>query len=183
MPNAAKLVIVPLVNGFEEIETVTPVDLLRRAGTEVLLASVSGVSLLTGRCGMTIRCDTTLDALDGRACDMLLIPGGPGVAALRADPRIAALARRLHDAGAIVAAICAAPAVLGDAGLLTGRKFTAHYSVHPEFTDADGASPVVVDGRIITSRGAGTALPFGLALVERLYGPAISADIARQIMA
>lgn len=178
----AKTVIVPLVNGFEEIETVVPVDLLRRAGAEVLLCSVDGSALHRGRCGMSLAADTALDDVADMPCDLLLIPGGPGVAALRADRRIAAMASRTHAAGAIVAAICAAPAVLGDAGLLRGRRFTAHFSVHPEFPDADGSSAVVADSRVITSRGAGTAMAFGLALVESLYGPAARRDIETQIM-
>jgi 4-methyl-5(b-hydroxyethyl)-thiazole monophosphate biosynthesis len=82
-----------------------------------------------------------------------------------------------------VAAICAAPSVLADAGLLAGRRFTIHASMHPEFPHALTGEPVVTDGDIITSRGAGTALPFGLELVGRLYGAAAAASVAAQVMA
>lgn len=177
-----KTVIVPLVDGFEEIETVVPVDLLRRAGAEVTLASLPGCALHRGRCGMSLAADTSFDEVAGMPCDMLFIPGGPGVAALRADGRVAALAARVHANGATVAAICAAPAVLADAGLLRGRRFTAHFSVHPEFPDADASQAVIADTGVITSRGAGTAMAFGLSLVESLCGAQARDEVARQIM-
>ena len=182
-PPPSKTVLVPLVNGFEEIETVTPVDLLRRAGAEVILASVTGEMLLKGRCGMVLKTDSPLDSVIDRKFDMLFLPGGPGVAALRADGRPASLARRMHDTGATVAAICAAPTVLADAGLLAGRRHTAHFSVHAELPSAEATQAVVCDGRILTSRGAGTALPLGLAMIRSLYGSAAEAEISRQIMA
>jgi 4-methyl-5(b-hydroxyethyl)-thiazole monophosphate biosynthesis len=171
-----------LVDGFEEIETVAPVDLLRRAGAEVTVASLSGETLVTGRCGIVLRTDTVLggDAADGY--DLLLIPGGPGVKALRADGRPARLAQAFVGTGRPVAAICAAPTVLADAGLLCGR-FTAHYSVHEELPSALGEERVVEDGLIITSRGAGTAIEFGLTLVRRLFGEAKARELADAIMA
>jgi 4-methyl-5(b-hydroxyethyl)-thiazole monophosphate biosynthesis len=170
-----------LVTGFEEIETVAP-DLLRRAGAEVALASVSGDTLVTGRCGMTLHADVTLAEVASESFDLLLIPGGPGVKALRADGRPAILAKAFVDAGRPVAAICAAPTVLSDAGLLAGRRFTAHYSVHGELPQALGTERVVEDGLLITSRGAGTAVEFGLALVRRLFGEAKAQEIAHAIM-
>ena len=170
-----------LVDGFEEIEAVTPVDLLRRAGVEVVMASL-GQGIVTGRCGIRLVADTLLDSVTPADFDLLLIPGGPGVAALRTDGRPAALAREFHEAGKTVAAICAAPLVLKDAGLLEGRNFTAHSAAHDELPGVS-LERVVIDGNLITSRGAGTALDFGLALVRCLAGDAAADEVAKAIMA
>jgi len=176
-----KRVLCLLVDGFEEIETVTPVDLLRRAGVEVVMASL-GQGTVTGRCGIRLEADTTLDVVAPEGFDLLLIPGGPGVAALRADGRPAALARDFSEAGKTVAAICAAPLVLKDAGLLDGRDFTAHSATYGELPGVC-SERVVIDGNLITSRGAGTALDFGLALVRHLAGDAAADEVAKAIMA
>lgn len=178
-----KRVLCLLAPGFEEIETITPIDLLRRAGAEVVIASVIGEKLVTGRCQMVVQTDASLGEVMGQDFDLLLIPGGPGVKALRADGRPAQLARDFVAAGKPVAAICAAPAVLGDAGLLAGKRFTAHFSVHPELPQALAGERVVEDGLLITSRGAGTAVDFGLALVRRLFGDTAADEVARAIMA
>jgi 4-methyl-5(b-hydroxyethyl)-thiazole monophosphate biosynthesis len=171
-----------LVPGFEEIELVAPVDLLRRAEAEVVIASVSGEKSVTGRCGVTIQSDVRLEDVVGESFDLLFIPGGPGVKALRADGRAARLARSFAAQGRPVAAICAAPTVLADAGLLAGRRFTAHFSVHAELPGVLPHERVVKDGNLITSRGAGTAVEFGLALVRELFGEAKAAAIGESIM-
>lgn len=172
-------VLVLLPEGFEEIETVTPIDLLRRAGAEVTTAALAEGIHVTGRSGITLHADTTLSAVSGNPYDLLLLPGGPGVKLLRADPRVAALVRAHAAAHSWLAAICAAPAVLHDSGLLTGRRYTAHFSVASELTATLAHERVVVDGKLITSRGAGTSLDFGLALVEHLF----SAEKARELSA
>jgi len=176
-----KQVLCLLVDGFEEIETVTPVDLLRRAGVEVVIASVQG-KLATGRGGIRVEADVVLADIDPAGFDLLLIPGGPGVWELRRDGRAAMLAKDFHAAGKSVAAICAAPLVLMDAGLLEGRRFTAYHSVREELGGGLDER-VVVDGDIITSRGAGTAMDFALALVARLAGPEAAEQVAAEIMA
>jgi 4-methyl-5(b-hydroxyethyl)-thiazole monophosphate biosynthesis len=183
MSDKAKRVLCVLGPGFEEIETVAPVDLLRRAGVEVVIASVSGELLVTGRCQIALKADTSLADVRPETFDLLLIPGGPGVKALRADGRPARLAAEFVASGRLVAAICAAPTILADAGLLTGRRFTAHFSVHDELPQALGLERVVEDGLIVTSRGAGTAVEFGLALVARLCGEAARDEVSRAIMA
>jgi 4-methyl-5(b-hydroxyethyl)-thiazole monophosphate biosynthesis len=170
-------------DGFEEIETLAPVDLLRRAGAEVVLASVGSGRWLTGRCGVRVEAEVMLSEVETGLFDVLLIPGGPGVKALRADGRPARLAREFVDGGRWVAAICAAPTVLADAGLLAGRRFTAHASVQGELPLALGGERVVEDGPLVTSRGAGTALDFGLAMVRRLFGEERAREIALAIMA
>ena len=170
-----------LADGFEEIETVTPVDLLRRAGAEVVTASITSMHV-TGRSGIVMHADAILTDVMEQDFDLLFIPGGPGVKALRADGRPAQLAKHFSSLHKTVSAICAGPTVLHDAGLLEGRRFTAHFSVHPELPGASKDERVVVDDRLITSRGAGTAVEFGLALVTALLGPEKSAEVAAAIM-
>jgi len=177
----SKRVLCLLVQGFEEIETVTPVDLLRRAGVEVVLAGLTELSV-TGRNGITLHADALLEKISACDFDLLFIPGGPGVGELLKDGRAAELAQEFTTAGKTVAAICAAPLILDDAGLLNGKKFTAHSSVHKDLPGVL-TDRVVVDGNLITSRGAGTALDFGLALVERLTDKQTAQQISADIMA
>ncbi len=166
-----KRVLVPLAEGFEELEAVTIIDVLRRAGIDVVVASLAG-SPVTGSHGIRLAADTPLAALAEQDFDMIALPGGmPGADHLRKDARIAAIVRRLHGAGRPVAAICAAPMVLAAAGVLDGRRATSF----PGFLDDAGGTTVtgeavVVDRGVITSRGPGTALDFALALVEELGG-------------
>lgn len=170
-------VLVPLADGFEEIEAFAPVDLLRRAGVEVTVATLNDNSHATGRSGITTHGDATLTAVQGRAFDLVFLPGGAGVKHLRADPRVRKLVKEQHATGRWLAAICAAPTVLHDAGLLAGRRYTAHFSVANELPAILAEERVVTDGKITTSRGAGTAVEFGLHLVALLA----SADKAKEI--
>ncbi|MDD2765444.1 MAG: DJ-1/PfpI family protein [Opitutaceae bacterium] len=173
MPTALTL----LAEGFEEIEAFTPVDLMRRAGIEVIVASLADHRHVTGRSGITAHADAALAEVGGHLFDLLFIPGGPGVKNLRADPRVRAVVEQHAAAGKWLAAICAAPTVLNASGLLEGRRYTAHFSVAGELPHILADQRVVADGNILTSRGAGTALDFGLLLVEKL----VSADKAREI--
>lgn len=176
-----KRVLCLLTDGFEEIEAVVPIDLLRRAGFEVVVASLRGMTL-TGRCGIRLEADKPLDEVDSADFDLLLIPGGPGVGDLRADGRPATLARSFYDAGKHVAAICAAPLVLKDAGLLSGRRFTAYHSVRAEL--GGGLDDrVVIDGRIVTSRGAGTAMDFAVEIIRLLGDCDLASHVMTEIMA
>lgn len=172
-----------LAEGFEEIEATTPIDLLRRAGAEVVVAALAEGIHVTGRTGITLHADTTLAAVGQRTFDCVFLPGGPGVKHLRADPRVRERVQQQHQAGRWLAAICAAPTVLHDAGLLGGRRYTAHFSVATELPARLADERVVVDGRIVTSRGAGTALDFGLKVVELLFSPEKAAEIARSVCA
>lgn len=160
---------------------VTPVDILRRAGAEVVVAALNG-KVAAGRCGIRIEADVMLEDIDAGSFDLLLIPGGPGVWGMREDGRAAVLAREFAAAEKRVAAICAAPLILMDAGLLAGRRFTAYHSVRAELGGGLDER-VVVDGRIITSRGAGTALDFALEIVRQLVGDAAADAVAAEIMA
>lgn len=172
-----------LADGFEEIEAVTPIDLMRRAGIEVTLASISTHLAVKGRSDITLSADCLLDAAHTpEHFDLLLIPGGPGVANLRKDQRAATLAREFHRAGKFVAAICAAPLVLNDADLLENANFTAHDSTRDALPDACDAR-VVIDGPIITARGAGTSLDFSLAIITVLLGQTVATEVATAILA
>lgn len=173
-------VLVPLAEGFEEIEAVTVIDLLRRAGIEVITAGLAA-GPVTGAHAITLQPDTDLDSVLDQAFDMIVLPGGlPGASHLAADPRLMALLRLQADAGRQLAAICAAPSVLAKAGLLAGKRATSF----PGFLTADNApgtqvlsDAVVRDGNVVTSRGPGTAMDFALALVERLLGTPVKAEI------
>jgi 4-methyl-5(b-hydroxyethyl)-thiazole monophosphate biosynthesis len=176
-----KRVLCLLADGFEELEMIAPVDLLRRAGVDVVIAALHGKAA-TGRGGVHMGADAELADLDPGSFDLLFIPGGPGVGAMRNDGRAARLARTFAASHKPVAAICAAPLVLKDAGLLDGRRFTAYQSVREELGGGLDERVVVDDG-IITSRGAGTALDFALELVTCLCGKEKSDEIAKEIMA
>ncbi|MDP9197606.1 MAG: DJ-1/PfpI family protein [Pseudomonadota bacterium] len=175
-----KRVLVPLAEGFEELEAVTIIDVLRRAGIDVVVASL-GDSPVAGSHGIRIAADTPLGALAEQQFDMIALPGGmPGAEHLKKDARIAELVNRLRGEGKPVAAICAAPMVLAAAGVLDGRRATSY----PGFLkDAERTTvvdePVVSDDGIITSRGPGTALDFALALVAELAG----ADVRNEVEA
>jgi 4-methyl-5(b-hydroxyethyl)-thiazole monophosphate biosynthesis len=155
-----KRVLVPLAAGFEEIEAITVIDILRRAGVEVVVAGLLP-GLVAGRSGIPVKPDVALDdVLKGPAFDMIALPGGmPASLALRDDPRIAAALIRTHEEGGYVAAICAAPIALERAGLLAGRKATCHPGMAEELSGpSHNADRVVISGRVVTSRAPGTAM-------------------------
>lgn len=173
-------VLVPLAGGCEELEAVTIVDLLRRAGIEVVTAGLEPGPVKASR-GVVLVPDRTLDEVLNEDFDMLVLPGGqPGADHLDADPRVHALLRRYAEQGRYTAAICAAPKVLLSAGLLDGRRATAYPGVIDGRIGAGSTlltDPVVTDGRVVTSRGPGTAMDFALTLIEHLLG----ADKRRQV--
>ena len=179
----APTVLVILAEGFEELEAVAPIDLLRRAGADVKVAALGEGIHVTGRNQLTIHADSTLSSVDGMSFDCLLLPGGPGVSRMRDDPRVSAWVRRQHESNGWIAAICAAPTLLMGSGILAGRRYTAHFSVGRELPEALLDERVVCDGRLITSRGAGTAVEFGLMLVEKLFSAEKANDVARSISA
>ena len=174
-------VLVLLADGFEELEAFAPVDLLRRGEIEVTTASLNENRHVTGRSGITAHADAALSAVQGKLFDLVFLPGGAGVKNLRADPRVREIVLQHHIAGCWLAAICAAPTVLHDCGLLAGKRYTAHFSVANELPAILAAERVVTDGKIITSRGAGTAVEFGLHLVALLASPTKSAEISKAI--
>lgn len=166
-------VLVPLAPGFEDLEATTIVDILRRAGVEVITAGLAP-GLVQGSRGLRVQPDVALDEVLERDFDMIALPGGmPGSEHLKNDPRVQALLKRMSNEGRYTAAICAAPMALAAAGLLDGRRATSYPGVVDKL-DLPGtvylSEPVVVDGKVVTSRGPGTAMDFALALAELLLG-------------
>ncbi len=174
-------VLVILADGFEEIEAFAPVDLLRRAQVEVTTASLNEDGQAKGRSNITTLADVPLSSVGDRTFDLLFLPGGPGVKNLRADPRVREIVLRHHAAQRWIAAICAAPTVLNDAGLLAGKRYTAHFSVANELARILADERIVTDGKLTTSRGAGTAVEFGLHLVSLLTSADKAIEISKAI--
>jgi 4-methyl-5(b-hydroxyethyl)-thiazole monophosphate biosynthesis len=167
-------VLVPLAQGCEELEAVTVVDLLRRAGIEVVTAGLDSQPVTASR-GTVIIPDKSLDDVLEQDFDMIVLPGGAvGADNLNADKRVHTLLKRMSEGGKYTAAICAAPKVLATAGLLENRKATGYPGVLEDLnlvhTDLTTTNAVQIDGKIITSRGPGTAMDFALALIEILLG-------------
>ena len=178
-------VLVPLAEGFEELEAVTIIDLLRRAGIEVTVAGLREGPVKGSR-GTVILPDDTLDMSMGGEYDMIVLPGGlPGADHLNDDHRIDSLLRQMQANDRYTAAICAAPKVLASSGLLEGKKVTAY----PGVLDAVGiegmtydGGAVVQDGRVITSRGPGTAMDFALSLITVLEGDARRDEVEKGLV-
>lgn len=168
-----KTALVPLANGSEELEAVTVLNILRRAGIEAVSASLDGHPIRGSR-GTVLIPDISLDDALTRRFDMVVLPGGqPGTNNLKADARIIKLVQRMAADDCFVCAVCAAPSVLATAGLLDGKRatgFPGSLDAFPKVLRQPQA--VVEDGKLITSRGPGTAMDFALTLVERLAGKA-----------
>lgn len=168
-------ILIPLANGCEELEAVTLIDLLRRAGFQVVTAGLEPGPVRCSR-GTVLVPDQTLEEAEEDNYDLMVLPGGlPGADHLNADPRIHRLLKKLNEQGRFLGAICAAPKVLADAGLLRGKQATAFPGVLEAMNlGADTtltAEAVQRDGNVITSRGPGTAMDFALELIELLAGP------------
>ena len=156
--------------GFEEIEAVTPVDVLKRAGVEVDMVGISSMNV-TGSHDITLKMDCQLDDIFVDDYDLLFLPGGlPGSHHLRDDPNVIQFVQDMNALGKIVSAICAAPVVLEKAGIIEDKNVTSHPSKEDEITSCKAytSARVEVDGNIITSRGAGCAMEFSFALCEAL---------------
>jgi 4-methyl-5(b-hydroxyethyl)-thiazole monophosphate biosynthesis len=175
-----------LASGFEEIETVTVVDVLRRAGVDVTVAGLTP-NVTEGKHGMRIVPDKSIDDVSVEDFDAFVVPGGnPGYKNLRKDPRVIDMVKKAFNSNKLVAAICAGPAVLSDAGVLEGKACTIYPGMDEEL-EAGGGKPkhdiVVVDGNIITSRGPATALPFALKLAEKLAGKQVAEAVSKKMLA
>ena len=181
-------VLVFLAEGFEEIETVAVVDVLRRAGVEVVLAGLDGAGPVRGARGVSILADLALEVASAAGpCDFLYLPGGRGGAdRLIADVRVHALVREQFAAGRCVAAICAAPEALLAAGVLAGRRITSHPSSRDKLVRGGVdycEERVVWDGTLLTSRAPGTAIELAYAMVERLCGAAKVEELNAGVLA
>ena len=178
-------VLVPLAEGCEELEAVTIIDILRRADVEVTAVGLTDGPVTASR-GVRLLPDTSLDEALRQDYDMVVLPGGlPGAEHLGNDERLTVLLRSMAESGKFVGAVCAAPKVLAEQGILDGKRATGY----PGFID-DGAFPkleytggaVEVDGNVITSRGPGTAMDFALALIEALCGKAKRDDVEARLV-
>lgn len=177
-------ILVPIADGFEEIEAVTIVDVLRRAEQDVTVAGLEA-GIVTGSRGIRLQPDAALADLDVGGFDVLCLPGGlGGTLALMEDERVLDALRRMHADGRITAAICAAPMVLARAGIESGHELTSHPSVRDRLGAAAvrEAPRVVRSGSVLTSQGPGTAMEFALALVEDLCGRATRDALAEAMV-
>ncbi|NTV48247.1 MAG: HD domain-containing protein [Geobacteraceae bacterium] len=176
-------VIMPLAQGFEEIEALTVIDILRRAEIEVVLAGLLPGTVV-GAHGISIVPDTTIDTIDASNFDMIILPGGqPGTDNLNTDKRIHKLLGKFASKKKLIGAICAAPIVLATTGLLSGKKVTCYPSYRDQLNGGIYEdTPIVSDGSFITSQGPGTAINFGLAIVTRLAGYRTSDEISKAIL-
>jgi protein deglycase len=171
--------VVPLAEGFEEIEAITIIDILRRARLDVTVAGVGGMQV-TGSHAIHVQCDALIEDVDFDGVDAIVLPGGPGTRVLREHAAVREGVLRVASHHRLVAAVCAAPTVLEACGLLKGKRATSHPDhAHELRSGRYEESAVVEDGNIITSRGAGTSIAFAAAVVSRLAGE----DVARDILA
>ncbi len=173
-----------LGTGFEETEAIAPLDLLRRAGVEILTVGINGKTI-TGSHKIKVETDITIGEMDLTDLDMVVIPGGlGGVASLRACPAALDVLKFAWDNGKYVAAICAGPTVLADLGITDGLKATCYPGQEKNMGSAQMQenAAVVTDGRLITGTSAGCAISFGLALVEALKGKEAAEKVKNQIV-
>lgn len=170
-------------DGFEEVEGLTAVDLLRRAGIDVQMVSIMGRLQITGSHNISVNTDILIEDIKEEA-DMLLLPGGmPGTNYLRKHEGLADLLKKQYEAGKWIAAICAAPSVFGGLGFLKDKEATSY----PGCLDGIPVGgykedPVVVDGNVVTSRGVGTAIAFALKLIEVLISKEKAEEVAASII-
>lgn len=179
-----KKVLIPLAPGFEEIEALAIVDILRRAGVEVIMAGTVD-NPIEGRNKIKVLADTSLDSVKGHDFDMIVLPGGAmGTENLKKDPRIKEIVEILYKKGRLITAICAAPTVLSAIGVTAGKTVTSHPTVRAVLQkEKISDNRVVVDGNIITSQGPGTAIEFAFKLVEVLLGKEKVAEVNKGVLA
>jgi len=180
----SKKVCVFLADGFEEIEGLTVVDILRRAGVEVTCASIMGDKMIHGAHGIDVMADVLFEEVDYEQQDMVVLPGGlPGTTYLGQHAGVCRVVCEFDKAGKYIAAICAAPTVFGNLGLLEGRPATCYPSMEEKLKCGSyKADKVVVSNHIITSRGMGTAIDFSLKMVELLCNKEQSDALGRAIV-
>jgi 4-methyl-5(b-hydroxyethyl)-thiazole monophosphate biosynthesis len=161
-------ILIHLADGFEEIEAIAPIDILRRGGCDVLTVSVMGRKEVTSSRGVTVVADTLFSANSYHDAEMLVLPGGmPGTKNLKEHSGLREMLLKAYDSGKWLAAICAAPTILGSLGLLKGKKATCFPGMENELTGAIVTQNFVEqDGKIITAKGAGVATDFGFALLK-----------------
>ena len=179
-----KQVCVFLADGFEEVEALTTVDLLRRARVYVDTVSITDDYKVHGAHGINVQTEDLFDEVDFNEFDMVVLPGGmPGTLNLKNHAGVRKVVTAFVQAGKPVGAICAAPTVLADLGLLNGKKATCYPACEPDMSGAIlTGENVAVDGNIITSRGVGTAIDFALEIISVLVGKEMAKKIASEIV-
>ncbi len=173
-----------LGNGFEEIEALTVVDLCRRAGIDIQMVSITGSDVVTGSHNISVKMDVLLEDLDFNTMDMLVLPGGmPGTKNLEAHTGLMEHLDAFYAEGKYIAAICAAPSIFGHRGYLKGRRACCFPGFEKELEGAVVTmESVTMDAHVITSRGMGTAMDFGLLIVETLCGTEVANEKAKSIL-
>ena len=179
-----KKVSVFFADGFEEIEGLTVVDLLRRAGVETTMVSLNGEAFVHGAHGIDVKTDVMFENMSYEAEDMLVLPGGmPGTLRLAEHEGLKQILHAFYQEGKYIAAICAAPSVFGKYGFLKGRKATSYPGFEEELQGAEyQKDAVVISEHVITSRGMGTAIPFALTLIACLLGEEKANEIGTSII-
>ncbi|MBI5235014.1 MAG: DJ-1/PfpI family protein [Deltaproteobacteria bacterium] len=179
-----KKALIPLAPGFEEVEALTVVDILRRAGADVTLAGTIS-NAITGRNGIKVLADEPLEAVTGKTFDMVVIPGGAqGTENLKRDVNVKKAVERIVASNGFITAICAGPTVLAGIGAIKGRQLTCHPSAREELCAEKLIDErVVIDGKLITSQSPGSAMEFAFALVEALFGKAKVKEVNKGVMA
>ena len=174
-----------LASGFEEVEASTIIDVLRRCNVDVTVAGLHS-NLIDGAHEVKFEPDKTIDEVSALDFDAVVCPGGaPGYENLRRSQKVIEMIRQAYDHKKIIAAICAAPAVLSDAGILNGKRCTIYPGMENELLRGGGLPSedvIVIDDTIITSRGPATALPFALKLAEKLVGTKIAKEVGKQML-
>ena len=173
-----------LADGFEEIEGLMVVDLLRRVGIRVDMVSISDSLMVTGSHNIAVTADVFIKDIDFETYDLLVLPGGmPGTTRLGACEKLCDEVVKACENGKKIAAICAAPTVFGKLGLLKGKKACCYPDMEDGLLGAEVSfEAVTVDGNITTSRGLGTALPFALALIEQLFDKETANELAEKVV-
>lgn len=182
------MVIVFLADGFELVEALTPVDMLKRAGKEVVTVSITSCKEVKSSCGVTVTSDITanvFNALNKDEIECVILPGGmPGAKNLRECDFVCDTVKLCANDGKIIGAICAAPFILGELGILKGRNAICFPGFEDKLTDADiSEDKVVTDGNIITAKGMGIALQFSYEIIRALCGKNKADEIIKSIMA
>lgn len=180
MTKVAKIFI---AEGFEETEAVVPYDILLRGGVDVKFVSISGATFVAGAHGLRIEAQELLTA-EASEADLLMLPGGmPGTLNLGASEALKEVLSKASESGKVVAAICAAPSVIGRMGLLRGRRATCYPGFESELAGAECTSESVVrDGKFITGVGPGASYEFGLALLAELMGTEVASEVKSQMI-
>jgi len=179
-----KTVLVPLADGFEEIEAISIIDILRRADLNVTTAALGDSLQVKGAHGITVHADSKWSDTGGATYDAIVLPGGPAYQTLMNHEGVITALRRHNDAGKVTSAICASPAVLAHSGVIKGKRVSCYPSVEEDVAKVAKLTQraVVIDGNIVTSRGPSTAVAFAIALVGEILDTEKSRKIAADLL-